>query len=79
MVYIGNPVHNPRIRAMYLRQVTKNRYVADSGLSRNTRIRIEQTDFDLGKLKQGNAATVSVFCNTDISPLIIRLKGTVEQ
>jgi hypothetical protein len=136
VVYIGNPVHNPRIREMYLRQVTENRYVAASGLSQNTRIRIEQTDFDLGKLKQGNAAsvsvaikntgdkpfiifdtkkscgctaaiydkkpvepghsteikityraedigffnkTVSVFCNTDTSPLIIRLKGTVVQ
>lgn len=71
VVYIGNPIYNPRIREMYLLQIAPGSHTPTS-LTKNTIVETEQTDFDLGMLKQGEPVTVTVLLhNMGDSPFII--------
>ena len=68
VVFIGNPVHNTRVKDMYLSQIASGVEIA-TPLSENTTVRIEQTDFDLGTMKQGEAAIIkAVIYNTGDVP-----------
>ena len=67
VVFVGNPVHNTRIKDMYLSEIEKA-----TPLSENTTVRIEQTDFDLGTMKRGEAAIVKTkIYNTGDAPFKI--------
>jgi LEA14-like dessication related protein len=71
VVFIGNPVHNMRIKDMYLSQIASGIEIA-TPLSENTTVRIEQTDFDLGTMKRGEAAIVKTkIYNTGDAPFKI--------
>ena len=71
VVFIGNPVHNTRIKEMYLSEIASGVEIA-TPLSENTTVRIEQTDFDLGTMKQGEAAIIkAVIYNTGDVPFKI--------
>jgi len=61
VLYIGNPVHNLRIKEMYLSEISNKVHqteVAQS--SRYTQIEVEKTDFNLGTIKKGEAKTIVV-------------------
>jgi hypothetical protein len=71
VVFIGNPVHNTRIKDMYLSEIASGVEIA-TPLSENTTVRLEQTDFDLGTMKQGEAAIIkAVIYNTCDAPFKI--------
>ena len=74
VVYIGNPIHNTRIREIYLSQIaldTHGEETVDSSPER-TIVHVDQTEFDLGNLKQGEPVTVTALVhNKGNSPLII--------
>ena len=50
VVYIGNPVYNPRIKEMYLSRIAPEIHIPTPS-SKNTVIETDQTEFDLGTLK----------------------------
>lgn len=53
VVYIGNPVHNPRVKEMYLSEVSNSSYhVSATQFSRNTQIKADKTKFDLGIIQK---------------------------
>lgn len=62
VVYIGNPVHNTRIREMYLSRIASEIY-APTAPTRNTIVQADQTEFNLGTLKRDNPTTVSALIN----------------
>ena len=71
VVFIGNPVHNTRVKDMYLSQIASGVEIA-TPLSENTTVRIEQTDFDFGTMKRGEAAIVKTkIQNTGDAPFKI--------
>jgi|AGTN01.2.fsa_nt_gi Protein of unknown function (DUF1573). len=71
VVLIGNPVHNNQIKEMYLSLISEKEYTVTHP-SRNTIVQIEQTEFNLGTLKQGNATTVTALIrNIGEVPLVI--------
>ena len=71
VVFIGNPVHNTRIKDMYLSEIAIGVEKA-TPLSENTTVRLEQTDFDLGTMKRGEAAIVKTkIYNTGDAPFKI--------
>ena len=71
VVFIGNPVHNTRIKEMYLSEIASGVEIA-TPLSENTTVRLEQTDFDLGTMKRGEAAIVKTkIQNTGDAPFKI--------
>ena len=73
VVYIGNPVHNPRVKEMYLSEVSNSSYHASTiQSSQNTQIKADKTEFDLGTIPKGDAKTVSVSIkNVGESPFMI--------
>ena len=73
VLFIGNPVHNLRVKEMYLSEISDNAYQsASTQSSRKTEVTTDKTEFDLGTIKKGDAKTVSVLIkNTGDSPLII--------
>src|SRR5690554_324480 len=79
VVFIGNPVHNTRIKEMYLSEIASGVEIA-TPLSENTTVRLEQTDFDLGTMKQGEAAIVKTkIHNTGDAPFKIhKLEASCE-
>ena len=71
VVCIGNPVHNPRIKEMYLSEIASNVQTETSQLQ-NTTVRAEQTLYNLGTLKRGEAAIVTArIHNTGNAPLAV--------
>lgn len=72
VLYIGNPIHNTRIKEMYLSEISNNTYQASAQSLRNTQITVDKTGFDLGTIEKGNAKSVSVAIkNTGNSPFMI--------
>lgn len=73
VVFIGNPVHNLRVKEMYLSEISDNTYQASTTQSsRNTQIEADNTEFDLGTIPKGDAKTVSVSIkNVGESPFMI--------
>ena len=71
VILIGNPVHNTRIKDMYLSEIAIGVEKA-TPLSQKTTVQIEQTEFDLGTMKQGEAAVVRAeILNTGDAPFKI--------
>ena len=71
VVFIGNPVHNTRIKDMYLSEIAIGVEKA-TPMSENTTVRIGQTNFDLGTMKRGEAAIVKTkIYNTGDAPFKI--------
>jgi len=71
VVYIGNPIYNPYIREMYLSRIAPETHTTTFH-SKNTTIETDQTEFDLGTLKQGEPVTITVLLhNTGESPFVI--------
>ncbi|WP_436417267.1 DUF1573 domain-containing protein [Petrimonas sulfuriphila] len=58
VVYIGNPIHNPRIKEMYLSRVAPEAHTVTYP-SQNTIVQADQTEFNLGTLKRGNPTKVT--------------------
>lgn len=58
VVYIGNPIHNHRIKRIYLSQISRGEY-STAGTAKKTRIEVGQTEFDLGTLQRGNPVTIT--------------------
>lgn len=71
VVYIGNPIHNTRIRDMYLSRIAPDVHTVTTP-SRNTIVQADQTEFILGALKRGNSATVTALIrNIGEVPLVV--------
>ena len=71
VILIGNPVHNTRIKDMYLSEIAIGVEKA-TPLSQKTTVQIEQTEFDLGTMKQGEATVVRTeILNTGDAPFKI--------
>lgn len=73
VVFIGNPVHNLRVKEMYLSEISDNTYQASITQSTpNTQVEADNTEFDLGTIPKGDAKTVSVSIkNVGESPFMI--------
>lgn len=72
VVYIGNPVHNIKIKEMYLSLINPNTHSNNTTSAKQTIIHVDQTEFDLGTLKQGEPVTFTArLKNKGDSPLII--------
>ncbi len=74
VVFIGNPVHNLRVKEMYLSGISgRGAYHAASAQSaRNTQVETDNTEFDLGTIPKGDAKTVGVSIkNVGGSPFMI--------
>lgn len=73
VLFIGNPVHNLRIKEMYLSEISNNTYqAATAQSSRHTQIEADKMEFDLGTIPKGEAKTVKVnIKNTGETPFII--------
>ena len=71
VVFIGNPVHNRRIKDMYLSEIASGIETA-TPLSQKTTVQIEQTEFDLGTMKKGEATIIKTeIYNTGDAPFKI--------
>ncbi len=71
VVYIGNPIHNTRIRDMYLSRIAPEVHTVTTP-SRNTIVQADQTEFNLGMLKQGNSTTVTALIrNIGEAPFVV--------
>jgi hypothetical protein len=73
VIYIGNPVHNPRVKEMYLSGVSNSSYNASTiQSSKNAQIKADKTEFDLETIQKGSAKTISVpIKNIGESPFVI--------
>ncbi len=72
MAYIGNPVHNIKIKEMYLSLINPNTHSNNTTSAKQTIIHVDQTEFDLGTLKQGEPVTFTAqLKNKGDAPLII--------
>lgn len=72
VVYIGNPVYNPRVREMYLSRTSTGNHTVTTP-SRYTVIQVDQTDFDLGALERGNATKITASIrNVGEVPLVVQ-------
>lgn len=68
---IGNPIYNPKIKEMYLEQISSVSYTQVDQLP-NTTVSVEQASFKLGAIKQGTSVTVTATVNnTGDVPLVI--------
>ncbi|RNC63491.1 DUF1573 domain-containing protein [Proteiniphilum sp. X52] len=71
VVYIGNPIHNIRIREMYLSRIAPEAHTPTTP-SRSTIVQADQTEFNLGTLKRGNSTTVTALIrNIGEVPLVV--------
>ncbi|MEA4919283.1 DUF1573 domain-containing protein [Proteiniphilum sp.] len=71
VVYIGDPTNNHRIKAMYLNRLSEGAYSAAS-TTKKTSVEIDQTEFDLGTIRQGKPVTITTTIrNTGDAPFII--------
>ena len=71
VVYIGDPTNNHRIKAMYLNRLSEGAYSAAS-TTKKTSVEIDQTEFDLGTIRQGKPVTITTTMqNTGDTPFII--------
>lgn len=71
VVGIGNPISNPKVKEMYLEQITSINYIDLKQLP-NTTVKVDKKLFELGTLKQGKSVTVTAtITNTGDSNLII--------
>ena len=72
VICIGNPVHNRKIRDIYLSTISNGKYsplVQSSGI---TQVKVDQTEINLGVLKKGySPKTCITIRNIGKSPLII--------
>lgn len=72
VVSIGNPVHNIRVKEMYLSTIAPGGYTITTP-SRNTIVNAEQTEFDLGTIKQGNTTKITASIrNVGEVPLVVQ-------
>jgi hypothetical protein len=73
VIFIGNPIHNLRIKEMYLFEISNNEYHMKSAQSsQNTQIKVDKTEFDLGTINKEDVKTVSVSIkNCGQSPFFI--------
>ena len=71
VVFIGNPIHNIRIREMYFSRIAPEAHIPTTP-SRNTITEIDQTEFNLGTLKGGSPTTVTALIrNIGEVPLVV--------
>ena len=72
VICIGNPIHNRKIRDIYLSTISNGKYsplVQSSGI---TQVKVDQTEINLGVLKKGySPKTCITIRNIGKSPLII--------
>ena len=73
VVFIGNPIHNLRVKEMYLSEISDNMYQASTTQStHNTQVEADNTEFDLGTIRKRDVKTVSVSIkNVGKSPFLI--------
>ena len=74
VVFIGNPVHNLRVKEMYLSEISSRGAYQSASLqsARNTQVTADKMEFDLGILSKGDAKTLSVSIkNVGGSPFMI--------
>ena len=72
VICIGNPVHNRKIRDIYLSTISSGKYNPSVQPSGITRIEADKTEFDLGSLKEGDSRKICVTIrNIGKLPLII--------
>ena len=60
VIYIGNPIRNEQIKEMYLSAISNGKYSPSVQSSGITRIKVDQTNFDLGILKKDDNKKVCV-------------------
>lgn len=71
VLFIGNPIHNIRIREMYLSKIAPETHIPITS-SRNTTITVDQSEYDLGTLAQGKSVTIKAMIrNTGEVPLVV--------
>ena len=71
VVYIGDPTNNHRIKAMYLNRLSEGAY-STASTTKKTSVEIDQTEFDLGTIRQGKPVTITTTIrNTGDAPFII--------
>lgn len=71
VVYIGNPIYNLRIKEMYLSRIAPEVH-SQTTPSRNTIVQADQTEFNLGTLKQNNPVTViALILNIGEVPFVV--------
>lgn len=71
VVLIGNPVLSPRIKELYLTEVSQNRYQSDESPMQKTKIQTDRVAFDLGTIRKGDAKEVRVSIkNVGDSPFV---------
>lgn len=71
VVCIGNPMYNPKIKEMYLEQISSVSYTHAEPLS-STTVSVEPSSFNLGVIKKGRSVTVTAIVkNTGDVPLVI--------
>lgn len=72
VICIGNPIHNRKIRDIYLSTISSGKYNPSVQPSGITRIEADKTEFDLGSLKEGDSRKICVTIrNIGKLPLII--------
>ena len=72
VICIGNPVHNRKIRDIYLSTISNGKHNPSVQPSGITRIEADKTEFDLGSLKEGDSRKICVTIrNIGKLPLII--------
>lgn len=71
VVYIGNPVYNPRIRERYLSGIAPESHTL-SPPSGNTIVQVDQTEYNLGRLKRGEPVIITALIrNTGEVPFVV--------
>lgn len=68
VVVIGNPIHNPNIRELYIKEITGKQPVSQI----QTTVKVEKASIQLGAIQQGESKEVIFqLTNTGSQPLII--------
>lgn len=60
VIYVGNPTRNRQIKEMYLSAISNNKYNPSVQSLGITRIKVDQTNFDLGTLKKDDNKKICV-------------------
>lgn len=70
VVAIGNPVHNPKIKDLYLKIISNDKHPKQK--EKNTMLRLDNNSIDLGKFNYDQEAmTEFVLTNTGDAPLVV--------
>ncbi len=70
VLVVGNPIHNPAIKKLYIGQITRKK---SDARPRQTQIEVKNSECNLGEvsLAQGEKEAVFVLKNTGMNPLLI--------